>query len=57
MLRFSNIEVLKNIEGVVEEILKIIRKEINQTNPLNPPFSKGTMNSSPLKRDNNFLPL
>jgi len=33
VLRFSNTEVMKNIEGVIERIMKLI--------PLSPPFTKG----------------
>jgi very-short-patch-repair endonuclease len=36
VLRFTNIEVLNNIEGVVDKILE----EINKI-PLVPPFAKG----------------
>jgi very-short-patch-repair endonuclease len=37
VLRFTNTEVLKHVEGVVERI----EEEMNEKIPLNPPFSKG----------------
>ena len=40
VLRFSNSDVLKNTDGVAEEIYELLGK-IQEKNPLSPPFSKG----------------
>ena len=44
VLRFTNAEVLKHVEGVVERI----EEEMNEKIPLNPPFSKGERTEIPL---------
>ena len=41
VLRFTNTEVLKQVEGVVERI----EEEMNEKIPLNPPFPKGETTS------------
>ena len=41
VLRFTNTDVLKHVEGVVERI----EEEMNEKIPLSPPFSKGEMTS------------
>jgi len=46
VLRFTNTEVLKHIEGVVERIAE----EMNEKIPLNPPFSKGETQASPFRK-------
>jgi len=50
VLRFSNADVMKNINGIVESVLE--NMEISEETPiekipLNPPFSKGETNKSP----------
>jgi len=45
VLRFSNSDVMKNIDGVVESILD--NMEISNEIPLSPPFPKGETNKSP----------
>jgi len=51
VLRFSNSDVMKNLDGVVESILENMEfsGEIIPCGkiPLNPPFSKGETNTSP----------
>jgi very-short-patch-repair endonuclease len=48
VLRFSDTDVLKNLQGVIEiitENTEVLEMKI----PLNPPFSKGEMGPSPFK--------
>jgi len=46
VLRFTNTEVLKHVEGVVERIAE----EMNEKIPLNPPFPKGETQASPFRK-------
>jgi len=51
VLRFTNTEVLKHVEGVVERIAE----EMNEKIPLNPPFSKGETQASPFKKGGDMI--
>jgi len=46
VLRFTNTEVLKHVEGVIERI----EEEMNEEIPLSPPFSKGETATSPFAK-------
>ena len=46
VLRFTNTEVLKHVEGVVERI----EEEMNEEIPLSPPFPKGETATSPFAK-------
>jgi len=53
VLRFTNTEVLKHVEGVVERIEEEMSRKIpigEKEIPLNPPFSKGEMQASPFRK-------
>jgi very-short-patch-repair endonuclease len=51
VLRFTNTEVLKHVEGVVERI----EEEINEKIPLIPPFSKGETQVSPFEKRGDMI--
>ena len=50
VLRFSNSDVMKNINGVVESILENMEKIPIEEIPLNPPLKKGETNKSPFTK-------